>query len=171
MRGQTSDDFTEFFRVHYDRIRAVAERRLDCAEDADDVAASAFRLAWERHRSGGSLDAPWIYIVVRNLVGDEYRRRNRQRALQARAAEVLACSSSDEETDLPDVLSGIAERHRDVLWLTYGEQMTAQEIADLRGVSLSTTRVRLHRARCALRNAVEGVRAERELRERKPRGR
>ncbi|WP_394277873.1 RNA polymerase sigma factor [Luteococcus sp.] len=84
--------FSTFFRENYSFVVGVAERRLDSIQDAEEVATEAFHLAWQRYQAGEPLSVPWLYGVVRNLIGDEYRRRGRRAELQRQLYEDFALS-------------------------------------------------------------------------------
>lgn len=149
--------FAAFFRENYSLVLGVADRRLSCRHDAEEVAADAFRIAWEHHQSGGELSVPWLYVTVRNLVGNEYRRRDRRRALSEKVADELRLHPARDEafySDVRDALDRLAPPYREILIVTYWDQLTSHEAAGVLGLSAAAVRARLMRARRMLRAAL-----------------
>lgn len=66
--------FAHFYARHYRLVLTVAQQRLSGVADAEDVAAETFRITWAHHQSGGDLSLPWVYKVLRNIIGNEYQR-------------------------------------------------------------------------------------------------
>ena len=101
-RGESdhASEFDAFFLANYQLVVATAEYRLSSLADAEEAAAAAFRVACQHHEAGGELSGPWLYQVVRNLIGNEYRRRKRQTALEGRIADLVPASDSDGPTKL-----------------------------------------------------------------------
>ena len=76
------DEYAAFCREHFAEVVSVAARRLDSRPDAEEVAVDTFRVAWQRWAAGGELTRAWLYGVLRNRIGNEYRARARREALQ-----------------------------------------------------------------------------------------
>ncbi|WP_162621832.1 sigma-70 family RNA polymerase sigma factor [Microbacterium suaedae] len=146
--------FSTFFRTNYSVVVGVAERRLSSKQDAEDVATDAFRIVWERYQGGEPLSVPWLYRVVRNLVGDEYRHRDRRAELQRQLNEDFTLNvsvSGDLYADVLDAVERLPEMHREVLKMTYWERLSASEVAAVLDVNSAAVRARLMRARRLLR--------------------
>jgi len=77
-------EFAEFYGQHYRLILTVAQQRLQVFADAEDVTAEVFRVAWSHHQSGNELHLAWLYQVLRNMIGNQYRKEERTAALQRR---------------------------------------------------------------------------------------
>lgn len=147
-------EFSRFFRDHYSLVVSVAERRLGNRSDAEDIATEAFRIAWQHYKGGGELLVPWLYGVVRNLVGDEYRKRGRRARLQEECKERLAFdapASSGLHADVREAVLSLPETHRDILIMTYWEDLTSKEIASILEINSAAVRARVMRARSLLR--------------------
>lgn len=146
--------FSVFFKANYSLVVGVAERRLGSRHDAEEVATEAFRIAWEHYREGDPLSVPWLYGVVRNLVGDEYRRRDRRAELQRQINDDFSLRlpvSDGLYADVRDAVERLPLQHREVLKMTYWERLTAAEIAAVLGVTTVAVRARVMRARRLLR--------------------
>ena len=132
------------------------------------------------HRRLTSLDdrtrlVPWLYRIATNVCHDRYRQasyRHRPSSLDSRAesasGEDLAQTVADTGPRLDEVmeqkemsscvqgyLAGLSDTHRAVILLHDTEGLTNPEIAAMLGVSLATVKIRLHRARAKLREALD----------------
>lgn len=152
-------EFASFYREHYRLVLTTVERRVNGFATAEDVTSEVFRVAWQRHASGGELTISWIYAVVRNIVGNEYRRIARSRALAARLKEDLPHLSVDDgrdnAADVRRTLGTLSRREREIIHLAYWEELSSEEIGRALHISAATARVRLMRARRSLKIALE----------------
>jgi len=166
------DEFATIYREFQPKIRRYL-RNLVGEADAPDLTQIVF-LKVSRGLAGfrrESSIATWIYRIATNTVRD-----HRAAALAGcREAEQLL-ADADALDDLPDVgsprtdreyirremndcirglVDGLPENYRTVLLLSEFEELANREIAEILGLSLETVKVRLHRARAALRKAME----------------
>lgn len=145
-----------FIAVHkesYPRVYRFVRRRVESAEVAEELAADVFRVAWQKWGDGPRADTAWLFTVARNLIGNAYRSRDRQLALQEklRSASELRSGAESEDLVVHGVMAALRENERDILQLAYWDEMSMAEIAGVLGCSESAARVRLHRARAAFR--------------------
>ncbi len=158
--------FADFYRGHYRLILTVAQQRLRGYSDAEDVTAEVFRIAWKYANDGNVLSLPWLYQVLRNVVGNEYRRLGRSaKFLEAAGPVLLTVSVDGSDVDAMTVrmaLLRLSAEDRDVLYMAYWEDLTGQEIAGILGCTNVAVRVRLSRARRKLRALLEEAEFERE---------
>ena len=156
------DKFVAFYDRYYGVILAVAQQRLGGLADAEDVAAEVFRVAWSHYRDAGELELPWVYQTLRNMVGHEYRRRSRGlRSLDDELFDLVAADERGETLDAVLVrqsIAALAADDREILFMTYWEDLTTSEISQILGCSAAAVRVRLFRARRRL-----GVRLQHHL--------
>lgn len=151
------DDYEAFFHANYALVVTVAEHRLDSRADAEEIASEAFRIAWQQHHNGAELSVPWLYGVVRNLVGNEYRRRKRAKSLHDRIADETTTEDADladRRQNVRDAVAALPEASRELLRMAYWDELTPTEISALLGIPASTVRVRLFRARRLVRDAM-----------------
>lgn len=147
--------FAAFFRANYSLVVSVAERRVDSRHDAEEIATEAFRVAWEHHQNGEKLTVAWLYGVVRNLVGNEYRSRQRRAALYERIGQELPRHPvmwDEPHAHLRDAVERLPEDQREILIMTYWDELTAPEIAGVLGLSPTAVRSRVLRARRLLKS-------------------
>lgn len=152
------ESFSAFYARHYRLILTVAQQRLPSFADAEDVTAEVFRIAWAHHRGGGELTLPWTYRVLRNVIGNEYRRTARKNSFAQVAAPLLEHALAEPSADalaIRHLLQRLPMQDREVLYLAYWEDLTGSEIAAILGCSAVAVRVRLMRARKKLKAMLE----------------
>lgn len=145
-------DFSTFFEENHSLILAIAERRLGSLEDAEDATSETFRIAWQRHHAGLPVSLPWVYEVLRNLIGNEYRRRQKraniqQKVIEEHAIREHAAADGDVPTDVWDAVVRLPAIYSHVVVLTYWLGRNANEVAEILGIESAAVRTRLTRAR------------------------
>lgn len=140
-------------------ILAYAARRTDHLEDAADIVAETFTVAWRRidQMPAGDQARPWLYGVARKVLANHHRSHRRRRRLDERlAAEVADLARLATVAPGTDGLEGdavamalrqLSDSDRELLMLIGWEGLTPSETATALGCSKTTARVRLHRAR------------------------
>lgn len=145
--------FIAIHKDNYPRVFRFVRRRVESPEMAEELAADVFRVVWQKWDDETSVDTAWLLTVARNLVGNAYRSRDRQLALQEklRSAAVLRFGDDSGNVAVHDALSRLREKDRDILQLAYWDDLASSEIASVLQCSESAAKVRLHRARAAFR--------------------
>jgi RNA polymerase sigma-70 factor (ECF subfamily) len=138
-------------------VLAYALRRTS-REDAADVVAETFLVAWRRLDDFDEASAlPWLYAVARRVLLSQRRATLRQRAI----AERVAASRPDVaripegSRRLLETLAGMGEKEREVLMLAAWEELSSSDAANVLGCSATAYRIRLHRARRHLRERLD----------------
>lgn len=100
----------------------------------------------------------WIFGIARNLVLNEHRCAQRRQALGVRLADDAHAGKVDADTDavagrvdLSRAWRLLSEVHQEVLALVVFEQLRAPQAAAVLGISPVALRLRVSRARRALR--------------------
>lgn len=152
-RATHADEFRAFYRAHYGLILTVAEQRLDTHQAAEDATADTFQVAWRRYRHDEAvLTLPWLYQILRNVIGTEYRRLERARRANDHVdVDDNAHPQIEQRIDVRNALRRLPEQDRDLLYMAYWEDLTGDELAGILGASPGAVRVRLTRAREKLR--------------------
>lgn len=158
-----------------DRMRAVAQRVCRDPDDADDAVQDAC-VAALRARSGfeaRSQASTWVHRIVVNaaLMRLRTRRRRAEEPLEGLAEVDTGIEPSAEErvgggelrTRVRDCIEHLPEPHRTVLVLRDLEEHDTAETAARLGVTVNAVKIRLHRARQALRRRMVGARLEEAL--------
>jgi RNA polymerase sigma-70 factor (ECF subfamily) len=145
--------------VYPDVLRFV--QRSARSDHAEDVVADAFLVVWRRlddvprpHEDARA----WIFGITRNILLNEQRGRQRRRALGVRLAEATTAPPTDADTDglvsridLARAWRLLSEVHQEVLALAAFDELRAPQAATVLGISPVAFRLRLSRARRALR--------------------
>lgn len=145
--------------VYPDLLRFVQRRAsLACAED---LVADAFLVVWRRldELPASRDDArAWTYGIARHLLLNSQRAQQRRNALGVRLADVATSPVADADTDgvvsRVDVARAwprLSEAHQEALALVAFEDLSAAQASAVIGISPGAFRLRLSRARRALR--------------------
>ena len=155
--------FEALFRDTRTDLLAYIRRRSRSADDAADVLAETYLVAWQKLDvipSGGQARL-WLFGVARNLLLKGASRRVTRDALverlaaELRSAEPLqAPVETERSAALRTAVAALPERQREVVMLTAWEGLTPKEIAAVTRTPVNLVRVRLHRARARLKRSV-----------------
>jgi RNA polymerase sigma factor (sigma-70 family) len=160
--------FERLFRDTRTDLLAYIARRTGSSEDAADVLAETYLIAWHKLEAipAGDRARLWLFGVARNLLLKSASRRRSGSLLAERLAGELRRTSAVHapvDTEGSDVLraalAALPERDREILTLTAWEGLTPKQIAAVTGSSANIVRVRLHRARARLKRHLGSVRA------------
>ena len=156
--GPLGDEaFVEFYRRHRHAIFRAAAHRLEVLQDAEDVTAEVFRIAWAHHQRGNALTLPWVYITLRNVVGNAYQREARSRKLAERLCQEVEIRLTADRRLLHVVqhMRELPVADREVLFMAYWEDLPSSRIGEVLGCSAGAVRVRLLRPRNRLMALLE----------------
>lgn len=152
-------DEERFEQVYRDHVRNVLLFALSRTppEEAKDVVAQTFLVAWRRLAELPEEPLPWLIGVARRTLADRRRADRRREALWGRLLSKERAVSPSFDVDVPEQLHlrgsiGIAlhalqSDDRDILVLVAWEGFTVEQLAEALGCSKQTASVRLHRAR------------------------
>ncbi|MCA1783848.1 MAG: RNA polymerase subunit sigma-70 [Intrasporangiaceae bacterium] len=151
--------FVEVFEATYVDIVRFAARRIDPSR-AEDIAAEAFAVAWRR------LDAlpdelgqarAWLFGITRKLLLAQHRQANG--VLLVELVHDVGVDGHEESvagiTDLVAAWQRLRPVHQESISLTAWDGLTGAEAAAVLGISPIAYRIRLTRARRALRALLE----------------
>jgi len=150
--------FRRMCDAHTAAVLAYALRRTS-REDAADVVAETFLVAWRRLDDVDERTAlPWLYAVARRVLLSQQRAARRQQAIAQRVAAVLpeALETPSGSPRVLDALAALSETEREVLMLAAWEELSSAEAARVLGCTATAYRIRLHRARRRLRERLDG---------------
>lgn len=185
-RAQSGDTvaFEQLVERHRNQVFAMASRMLNSPDDAAEVTQEAFLAAY-RHLPefrGDSAFGSWVYRIAANY--SLMRLRHRKVANEVEGA--LDAPHFNERGSLLDNVADwgrdaegqtldaelrkaieaasqtLPDEYREVFVLRDLEGLPYEEIATLTNTSLPAVKSRLHRARLALRQAIDHFYAERE---------
>lgn len=158
-----------FYRRHRTRVLHYAERRCRQPADVADLVAATFLAALasaDRFDARRGEAGSWLIGIASRQWGLLCRAERKQQLLRAVAAPWTPSNDDiarlEEQIDaarasgqVEAALDQIGPQHREVLWLIGHDGLTVREAAAALGVSAGTFRVRLLRARRALRAALD----------------
>jgi RNA polymerase sigma factor (sigma-70 family) len=155
-----------FAKLYREEGRAILEyslRRVEDREDAADVVAETFLVAWRRIGEVPLGDGArlWLYGVARLTLANLHRAQRRRTRLGARLAETLrtelstAPAPAGEAAEVLRAVGELGEDDRELLLLVSWEGLSPAEAAKVLGISGLAARSRLHRARRKLRRIME----------------
>lgn len=154
--------FEALFREGYPDVTRYVVRRVD-PDEVQEIVSEVFLTAWRRFDSVPTNPLPWLLVIARNLVGNEYRRRARVDRLVNKLAVSSRAPEHDPMDDLVDrvgiraALASLRPLDQEVLRLAEWDDLSPADAATVLGCSVPTYRVRLHRARRRLEAALVAV--------------
>ena len=169
--------FEELVRAYTSRLLAVARRILGSQEEAKDAVQETFLAAFQsldRFRGEANLGT-WLSRIAVNqcLMKLRSRRRKPEQSIEDLLPTFLPDGHQVRETALWEVstdtqvernevfalvrqaIDQLPANYRTVLLLRDIEELSTEEVARMLGVTANTIKVRLHRARQALRTLLE----------------
>jgi RNA polymerase sigma-70 factor (ECF subfamily) len=163
-------DAGALFETYHDRIYRYVLGLVKNPAEAEDLTQDTFLRA---HRHGDSLRDPeavrgWLYRIATHLCLDRLRQRkplvsldredgeDRVRPPVSESPSPLEISERKETSAcVQRCLDFLPDKYRAVILLHEAHSLTAPEIANVLGVTLTTVKIRLHRARRKLRQVME----------------
>ena len=157
-------DFDSIVEEYSDFVYNVAFRMMGKPEDAEDVAQDAFISAYRafgRFR-GESRVTTWLYRITTNAALMKLRKEKRSRTLTQTGLEDVDVANWDETPERSAVSSELGEKLNEgisqlqpelrvAVVLRDVEQLSNAEAAEALGITVSSLKSRLHRARVLLR--------------------
>lgn len=149
-----TDAFTECWHREAPRVLAYARRHTD-ADDAADVVAETFAIAWRRWVAVPDPPIGWLLVTARRVIQNRARSSRRHDSVAARVALLNQATSSVSDTADAVVrrdealrrLALLSENQREALLLVTWDGLTADEAAEVLGLKAATFRKRVSRAR------------------------
>jgi RNA polymerase sigma-70 factor, ECF subfamily len=152
--------FRAVYEATYADLLRFAQRRVDPSH-AEDVAADVFLVAWRRldDMPNGVGDArPWLFGVARATILNHRRSSRRRDALAVRLADAtlgIAADTSEghaaSRVDLAAAWARLSAAEQEAISLTVWEGLDSAQAGVVLGCSATAYRIRLSRARRALR--------------------
>lgn len=171
--GRT-EAFAELVDRHKDRVYAILLRLTSDRDAAEELAQETFVRAWRGIGGfqGESLFGTWLVQIAIHLARDRVRERRRDRSVSL--DELLeknvdgsflvdARTSGDPLDDIADrdtmkrleaALDDLPHAYREVFVLRHLEDVPYEEIASITGDTVGSLKVRAHRARKLLKEAI-----------------
>jgi RNA polymerase sigma-70 factor, ECF subfamily len=151
--------FTEMFETYHGAVLAYVRRRIGDLL-APDVVAETFLAAWRNLDALPPTPLPWLYRAAAFELGHVRRRIGQERRLTSMTTEPAPhmLDPADAVTDADEWATAfrlLGESDKEVLRLVAWEGVSPAEGAFVFGCSVSSFKVRLHRARRRLVRLLE----------------
>jgi RNA polymerase sigma factor (sigma-70 family) len=147
--------FEGFFEAEYVRLCQALVLLTGDPLDAEEIAQEAMTRVLERWDRVARMDSPtgYLFRTAMNL------HRNRLRTIRVRARRLFHerpvsdhSSTVGDQQDVRAALAKLSRAEREALVLVDWQQMDAAEAGGALGITAGAVRVRVHRARAALRH-------------------
>jgi RNA polymerase sigma factor (sigma-70 family) len=146
--------FRELFNATYPALARYARHRGLAHDDAEDLIASTYEVAWRRIDvvPVGEEALLWLYAVAFNQLRNLRRRTRRDRDLSARlpVPEVVPPPAESGQRSVAAIrraLDSLSANDRELIMLIAAEGLTTAQAGAVIGCGVVATRTRLHRAR------------------------
>jgi RNA polymerase sigma-70 factor (ECF subfamily) len=171
------EDFDELVRLHGGAMLRVAKRFLRNEEDARDAVQDAFLSAVRGEFDGRSQVSTWLHRITINTC--LMKLRTKRRRIEEESIEPLlprfradghqiessvawrgieeVLQENELRATVREAIERIPDSYRVVLMLRDIEEMTPEETAAALGITRTAVKVRLHRARQALRTLLDPI--------------
>jgi RNA polymerase sigma-70 factor (ECF subfamily) len=158
--------FRELVRRYDQRVFGTCFRMLGNREDAEGHSQEIFLSVYKNigQFEGRSSFSTWLYAITLNSCRNALRKRQRRPAISEHPIDELLDLLPSEEPDPEEAtvareerdlvqaaLDALDDETRSILILRELDGLAYDEIAEIVGISLSATKMRIHRARLALR--------------------
>ena len=153
--------FRQLYDAHRARLLRYALNRTSSAEDAAEVLAETFSIAWAHldRVPEGEASLPWLYATARGVLANLGRRQRRRSDLVERIGEELRGlvtitgpgETQEDALMALATLAALSDDDRELLMLVAWEGLRPAQLGAALGCSPAAASIRLHRARARLR--------------------
>lgn len=154
--------FEQLFELYQPRLKYYVRRLDSSGSETEDILQNIWVTIFRKiHKLRDNSSFPvWLYRIARNEVFGRFRKNNKlfelpeEREL-AQYKDDNHEFSAEEAEKLQKALNKIHPCHREVLTLSFIEQMSYQQIAEVVGCNIGTVRSRIFYAKQSLRKEME----------------
>ncbi|MGE7094059.1 RNA polymerase sigma factor [Lysinibacillus sp. NPDC048646] len=149
--------YIELIRIHQRTVEKFAFQCGVHSSDLADVSQEVFvKLYRFLHQFKQDRFTTWLYKITLNATRDYYRKEQRQQAKEELLSTLQHIPSAsaerhvlnfEEDRLLHNAIQTLDEKYRYPLVLFYFHELKYEEIAEVLGISLSTVKVRILRAK------------------------
>jgi RNA polymerase sigma factor (sigma-70 family) len=161
-----SVDLRQVYRDHVGAVFAFFAYSVSrhAAEDLTSATFERVIRSWRSYDASKAGVRTWILAIARNQLTDHYRRSSHRdaRSLDAEPALLEALTATDVVDEVAErdafraLLEGSQPREREVLALRYGADLSANEVAELLGLSSANVHQIASRGLRRLRSELSG---------------
>jgi len=149
--------FEQLYRLHSGRVFALCLRLAGNHAQAEEFAQEAFVRAWQKIRSfrGESSFSSWLYRLTTNVVLSHFRKKQHLQVSMEDINENQNPIDHQLDTakliDMEQAIGQLPDGARMIFVLHDVEGHQHNEIADMTGLAIGTSKAQLHRARKLLK--------------------
>ncbi|WP_120494702.1 RNA polymerase sigma factor [Microbacterium phyllosphaerae] len=151
--------FRTLFDDYWPRVRRHLACFLDNEDEIDEITAEVFVVAWRKLQPDKPMGLRWFIRTADNKLRDVDRRaHSRSRAMEALGRGLLNFEDRLhplEALALQQAMKTLNARERQIVILTYWDELSAGEVADILRSSTAAVWTTLTRARAKLRAELE----------------
>jgi RNA polymerase sigma-70 factor (ECF subfamily) len=149
--------FEELYRLHLGRVYAICFRLTANRAIAEELAQESFIRAWQKIRSfrGESSFSSWLYRLTTNVVLSQLRKKQ---LLQIGIDDITEDQNmvhrqldTGKIIDMEQAISKLPDGARTIFVLHDIEGYQHNEISNMTGLAIGTSKTQLHRARKLLK--------------------
>lgn len=152
----SEEAFNELYQKYSSMVYGYVKRRLRLSE-VDDFYQKIWRQLHEkRGLYQGRPFAPWFFVLIRNLLIDEYRAIGRKNEQHTELIDRMLGAEVPMESELSELLSTLPPDTAELVRKYYIEGIGYEELAQEAGLSQTGLRQRLSRALRGLKARARG---------------
>lgn len=153
--GDDQEAFYALYRKFSPVIYGYLRKKL-AASEVDDAFQNFWRHLHEHRRSYKNQPVgPWLFVIVKNLVVDQYRSSGRRSKLLGELNSVAANSSDNKQIDIDSILHHLPDQSQTLVRKYYLEGFSFSDLEKETGLSQMSLRKRLSRVMSELRKKFE----------------
>ena len=154
-------EISELYEQFAGHVLAYARRHAS-RDDAEDVVAETFHVAWRRRDVVPEEPLPWLIGVAHNVLRSQWRAARRTTPADTLERLVDVAGDSVEvgmlrRRELVELLATLPAQEREALLLVAWDDLTAEQAGLVLGCSAGAIRVRIHRARKRIQAVKEAL--------------
>ena len=157
------DSYADLVNRHKNMVYAIAWSHLGDRDLSEDAAQETFITAYRSLRSLHDPDkfAGWLATIARNVSKMLLRKKSREVSFLNQWSDLESSRASSKEFsssgkyDVEGAFTALSPTYREALTVFYVEGKSVQEAAESLGIKEDAMKVRLHRARTAMRAEME----------------
>lgn len=136
----TIKDFEQLYRDFFDEIfhfffYSLLNRTE--AEDLTSITFFKFYLKMESYDEKKSLPRTYLWAIARNVLNDYYRMPYEQINIENVSYDMKKEENFEDRLILLEILSDLSQKERQILYYKYYLDMTAREISEMTGLSVT----------------------------------
>ena len=158
--------FEQLYRAWQARLFRYLLRMVGDTGAAEELTNDTMVAAWKAAPSfkGQSKVSTWLFAIARNKALNSLRRHQPETVEVEEAMAVAASSGGQEQsvsrdrlhTTMKDALQQLSPDHREVMELTFYQELSYQEIAEIMQCPVNTVKTRMFYAKKKLQEILEG---------------